>query len=244
MRFWRKRTRVAPATLAALDAHWVHDRLDRFVAATVPEGDEWPVGVWDAETGELIWRGGPACWLRDGTQLLALQGKQSRTLERRAWPGLELASACEVVPWACCNERVAASPLGDIAAVGWWHQAEGGFELVALDDRNGDRQLNRGYTTWESNLLGGPAFSPDGRFVAVTEGRQRWWEQGRERGRLTVVDVATGAPHHYPVSDDPPESTVDDGESERYELLGSPRFVAEEQVVLTPMFGREQRITI
>jgi hypothetical protein len=244
MRFLRKRTRVAPATLAALDPHWVYDRLDRFVAATVPEGREWPVGVWDAENGKLVWSGGPACWLRDGTQLVALTGDRSQTLERRTWPGLELVSSCEVVPWACCNERVAASPRGDIAAVLWWHQTEGGFELVALDDRHGDRQLNRGYTTWESNLLGGPAFSPDGRFVAVTEGRPRWWESGRERGRLTVVDVATGAPHHYPISDDPPETVSDDGESERYDLLGPPHFVASEEVVLRPSFGREQRIAI
>jgi hypothetical protein len=243
MRFWRKRTSVAPATLAALDPHWVHDRFDRFVAATVPEGKEWPVGVWDAETGNLVWAGGPACWLKDGTQVLALQGDRSQALERRTWPDLDLVSSCEVVPWACCNERVAASPRGDVAAVLWWHETEGGFELVALDDLHGDRQLNRGYTTWDSNLLGGPAFSPEGRFVAVTEGRQSWWEHGRERGRLTVVDVATGAPHHYPVSDDPPEA-VDDSEARRCELLGPPLFVAPDQVVLSPAFGREHRITV
>ena len=81
------------------------------------------------------------------------------------------------------------------------------------------------------------------RFVAVTEGRRSWWEHGRERGRLTVVDVATGAPHQYPVSDDPPEG-VDDSEAERHELLGPPLFVGPDQVVLSPAFGREHRITI
>jgi hypothetical protein len=242
MRFWRKRSSVAPATLAALDPYWVHDRFERFVAATLPEGKKWPVGIWDAKTGELVWAAGPACWLREGKEVLALGGDRNQTLERRTWPELELVSSCDVVPWACCNERVAASPRGDLAAVLWWHQTEGGFELVGLDDRHGDRQLQRGYTTWDSNLLEGPAFSPDGRFVAVSEGRKAWWEHGRERGRLTVVDVGTGAPHHYPISDDPP-GAVEDDEAERYELLGKPLFETPDQVVLSPAFGRTHRIT-
>ena len=177
---------------------------------------------------------GPACWLRDGTQLRA-DGRPGQTLERRIWPALGLVSTCEVVPWACCNERVAASPRGTLAAVLWWHQTEGaGVELVALDDRQGDRQLNRGYTTWDSNLLGGPAFSPDGRFVAVTEGRQRWWEGGRERGRLTVVDVGTGrAP--LPISDDPPESLADDREASA--TAPRPAHLVASEVLLRPSFS-------
>src|SRR5215211_4849476 len=143
MRFWRKRTSVAAATLAELDPYWVHDRHGRFMAATVPEGKVWPTGVWDSESGELVWPTGPACWARAGTQILTLTGAQSQTLERRTWPERELVSSCDIVPWACCNERVAASALGDLAAVLWWHQAEGGFELVALDDEHGDRQLQR-----------------------------------------------------------------------------------------------------
>ena len=189
----------------------------------------------------VVWRSRLLAQGRDAVR--RADGRPGQTLERRIWPALELVSTCEVVPWACCNERVAASPRGDIAAVLWWHQTEGGVELVALDDRQGDRQLNRGYTTWDSNLLGGPAFSPDGRFVAVTEGRQRWWEGGRERGRLTVVDVGTGAPHHYPISDDPPGVGR---RRPRERALRAPRpaiFVASE-VLLRPSVGREQRISI
>ena len=84
-------------------------------------------------------------------RVVALTGDRARR-SRAQWPGSTRLDR-EVVPWACATRvaasREATSGRALVAPDG------GRVELVALDDRQGDRQLNRGYTTWDSNLLGG-----------------------------------------------------------------------------------------
>ena len=73
-------------------------------------------------------------WSQDGAAVALLVGEYGDDFELRSWPERGLTSRCVVRPWACCNTYVALSPRGDRAAVLWWHQSEGGINLVSLED--------------------------------------------------------------------------------------------------------------
>jgi hypothetical protein len=201
-----------PQRLQAIDQYWVHGRhpSGRLFAAEVIGVLENECGVWDLETGDLVWRpkARSISWSEDGAAVALLVGTDGEACELRSWPERELIGKCRVRPWACCNTYVALSPRADRAAVLWWHQSEGGVNLVEITDGAARHLQDRGYTTRETNLVQGPAFSRDGSLVAISEGRIWWWlpdenesAEGKPspggrflRGRVTVVD-STQAPY-------------------------------------------------
>jgi hypothetical protein len=256
-------TSADPSLLRNLDDYWVHGRhpSGRLIAAEVWEVLEDECAVWDLETGDLVWRP-PAhsvAWSQDGTNVALLVGEYGDDFELRSWPERELISQCVVKPWACCNEVVALSPRGDRAAVLWWHQSEGGVNLVALEDGTARQLEGSSYTTRETNLLEGPTFSADGRVVAVSEGFSFWWlheardAPGEEpspggrfrRGRLTVLDVASGFLRHFDVEDEVEKGWIPPHETwEEFELLGKPRFTSDNEILLSPKFGKPRRFIV
>jgi hypothetical protein len=247
-----------PKLLSQLDDFFVHGRhpSGRLIAAEALDVLRGECCVWDLETGELVWRpkAHSIAWSGDGEKVALLVGEYGDELELRSWPDRELVSRSFVKPWACCNEYVALSPRGDRAAVLWWHQTEGGVNLVAFEEAAA-RQL-AAYETKETNLLQGPTFSPDGKFVAISEGFVWWWlpddAENPEvecslggsfrRGRLTLLEVDSGSVHHFDAVGEveagwqPPH----DG-WEHFELLGKPRFVSNDEIELEPEFGEPCR---
>jgi hypothetical protein len=247
-----------PKLLRELDEFHVHGRhpAGRLIAAEARDALKDECCVWDVETGELVWRpkAHSIAWSGDGETVALLVGEFGDDLELRSWPDRELLSRCVVKPWACCNEYVALSPRGDRAAVLWWHQGEGGVNLVAFEE--GAATQLAGYETKETNLVQGPAFSPDGRFAAISEGLVWWWlpddaenpEVERSvggtfrRGRLTLLEVDSGSVHQFDAFGEveadwsPPHDVW-----ERFELLGKPRFVSNDEILLEPEFGEPCR---
>ncbi len=155
-----------PEALRNLDDFWIHGRhlSGRLIAAEVSEVVKQECCVWDLETGDLVWRprATSISWSHDGATVALLVGEYGDDFELRSWPERELHSRCLVRPWACCNTYVALSPRGDRAAVLWWHQTEGGVNLVSLENGAARHLESQGYTTRETNAVQGPTFSPDG----------------------------------------------------------------------------------
>jgi hypothetical protein len=245
-----------PQLLRDIDEYWVHGRhpSGRFLAAQVLDvlGEE--CAVWDLETGDLVWRpqATSVSWSDDGGLVALLVGKDGDDFELRSWPERDLISKCRVKPSACCNTFVSLSPRGDRAAVLWWHQTEGGVNLVALDGGDARHLVDEGYETEETNLVEGPVFSRDGRLVAISEGFVWWWlPHGADspegtpsaggtfrRGRVTAIEIDSGSVRQADVFGDVEEGWVPPHDSwEHFELLGKPRFVSGDDVLVTPEFG-------
>ena len=149
---------------------------------------------------------GPTCWLRDGTQLVALTGDRAKRSSAAFGPRSSSSRPARVVPRRAATGAWPHRRRGDLAAVAGGTRRKAGSSSSRSTTGGATASSTAATRPGTRTCSAGLPSSPDGRFVAVTEGRQRWWEGGRERGRLTVVDVGTGAPHHYPISDDPPES--------------------------------------
>ena len=249
---------VDPKLLRELDDYFVHARhpSGRLITVELPDVLRDECCVWDLETGELVWRpkAHSIAWSGDGAAVAFLTGEYGDDVELRSWPERKLLSKCVVKPWACCNEYVALSPRGDRAAVLWWHQTEGGVNLVAFEE--GVATQLAGYETKETNLLQGPTFSPDGRFVAISEGFVWWWlpddaENPKaersvggtfRRGRLTLVEVDSDAVHQFDAFAEVDEGWQPPHEGwEHFELLGKPRFVSNDEILLEPEFGERCR---
>lgn len=181
-------------------------------------------------------------------------------LERRSWPDLRLLGACPVrskdANW---SGRVVASPRGDLVTVVWLEQHVGGFELVRVaPDRNElDRQLEDAGYAFEPNCISGPAFSLDGRYLAMGCGRFSWWNAGDEYGdadpkipspggrfpvgHVLVRDLDLGTQRELPVEVDlpigwlPPEDH--DGETSVDEPIGEPTFVSDTEFTVRLLTG-------
>ena len=245
-----------PQLLRDIDEYWVHGRhpSGQFLAAEVWDVLREECAVWDLETGDLVWRprASSISWTDEGDMVALLVGEYGEDFELRSWPGRDLISKCKVKPSACCNEYVSLSPRGDRAAVLWWHQGEGGVNLVSLD-RGGAKQLeDEGYETRETNLVQGPVFSSDGRLVAISEGFVWWWlpedadspegtpsPGGRfRRGRVTAIEIDSGSLRQVDVFAEVAEGWVPPHDGwEHFELLGRPRFISGDELLLTPEFG-------
>jgi len=253
-------TAADPKLLRDLDEYLVHGRdpSGGLIAAEVPDVLQGECCVWDLETGEVVWRprAHSITWSKDGTAVALLTGRDGDDFELRSWPNRGLISKCVVKPWACCNTYVSLSPRGDRAAVLWWHQTEGGVNLVALEGETAEALEGAGYTTRESNLVQGPTFSPDGTLVAISEGVGWWWlpdddvePEGRpspggtfRRGRLTLLEVDSGLVHQLDAFGDVEKGWVPPHDGwEHFELLGKPRFVSRDEIVLTPEYGEPCR---
>jgi hypothetical protein len=252
-----------PDALRELDEYFVHGRhpSDCLVAAEVSEVVRGECCVWDLQTGDLVWRprAVSVSWSNDGAAVALLVGEYGDDFELRSWPERQLISRCVVKPWACCNTYVTVSPRGDRAAVLWWHQTEGGFNLVALEGGGARRLEGEGYTTRETNCVQGPTFSPDGTLVAISEGFTWWWlPETREtpeeepspggtfrRGRVTIVDVDARSLRQLDVLGEVQAGWIPPHEGwEHFELLGKPRFTSENEIVLSPEFGDTYHLTV
>ena len=245
-----------PQLLREIDEYWVHGRhpSGQLLAAEVFAVLANECAVWDVETGELVWRpkARSISWSDDGSAVALLVGEYGDDFELRSWPERELISTCRVRPAACCNAYVTLSPRADRAAVLWWHQTEGGVNLVELEGGAARHLEDRGYETDETNLVAGPAFSSDGKFVAISEGFHWWWlpaesesPEGKpspggrfNRGRVTMVDVDSGSAHHVDVFGEIEGGWIPPHDGwEHFELLGKPRFLSAHEVIVTPEFG-------
>jgi WD40-like Beta Propeller Repeat len=235
--------------------------------ATVPE---W-AGVWDVPTGRLVWRPDgavAAAWLPVGDQLVALRDEPepipdmpTRTQvrpfwERRTWPGDVPVARFPLRLPTGWPDRVVPSPRGNLAAVRWLEQDCAGVVLVTVAEE-GDRQLGAGYRT-EPNLIQGPAFSPDGRYLALSCARSSWWNPGDPEspspggrlaiGRVAVLDLrdpAAPVVTERAVADEvAPGWSPDDEQFERDELIGSPRFVSNREFTVRLPTGTEARFSV
>ena len=161
-------------------------------------------GVWDAETGELVWTPDDAillAWAHGGARVLVLRRAYQRDpnhppilasplqsgftnmLERRSWPERRLLGSCQIqlpTGWAF---ELAGSPGDDLATVTWLEQDCAGFVLVRLGTESGDIQVEGvgpygdGYYV-QPNLIQGPVFSPDGRYAVASCSLCSWWVPG------------------------------------------------------------------
>lgn len=253
-----------PTLLRDLDDHWVHGRhpAGRLIAAHVWDVLKDECAVWDLETGAAVWRprARSVAWSPDGARIGLLVGEYGDVFELRSWPERDLMSTCIVKPSACCNEVVALSPRGDRAAILWWHQTEGGVNFVALEDDVARHLEGAGYENDDTNLLEGPTFSVDGTIVAVSEAFDFWWLPDRwkvdpaeepspggafKRGRLTLIDVASGLLHQFDVEDEVAQGWIPPHDGwEEFALLGKPRFASADEIVLSPKLGKEYRFAV
>jgi hypothetical protein len=252
-----------PPLLRDIDEYWVHGRhpSGRLLAAEVFGVLANECAVWDVESGELVWRpkARSISWSADGDLVTLLVGRDGDDFELRSWPERDLISKCRVKPWACCNTYVSLSPRGDRAAVLWWHQGEGGVNLVALDGGGARHLVDEGYETRETNLVQGPVFSSDGRLVAISEGFVWWWlpddvdsPEGTpspggtlRRGRVTAIEIDSGSVRQVDVFGEVAEGWVPPHESwEHFELLGKPRFISGDELLVTPEFGQPVELVL
>jgi len=272
-------------TFAPLDGILPHLVLDRHpdgraVALQAPFSPLDRAAVWDAQTGALIWNPGVTMalhWLPNGEEIVLLRERSAVTrgyppladsplgdgnwyvLERASWPGRTVVGACKVVLPEGWGNAVTVSPRGDLAAVRWFEQDAAGFVLVALRE-GGDRQLpDPGYRTAPDNLVQGPVFSPDGRFLVLSCGRGFWWagdDEGEdptvpasggryEIGHVAIYDVREKAAQEIVIEEDVPAGWLpeDPEDLEHNELLGEPRFIAAHEFTVTLPTGTERRFS-
>ena len=161
-------------------------------------------GIWDAETGALVWTPDDAillAWGEWGTQVFVLrrtyerdpnhprilvsplQSEFTHVLERRSWPERKLLGSCQIqfpTGWAF---ELAASPGRTLVTVTWLEQDCAGFVLVRWGTESGDFQMEGvgphgdGYYV-QPNLIQGPVFSPDGRYAVASCSLWSWWAPG------------------------------------------------------------------
>lgn len=235
----------------ALDGVSPLDELDRH-----PQGDYvamrtgWDsedrserAGVWDVRTGKVAWAPADAvaiAWMRAGSEVLVVVDE---TLHRLSWPQREPVAACDVPRrggegWI---DAIVVSQNDRLGAVRWFDQTEAGFELVDLR-RGGAKHLKgRGYRVAGTNLLGGPVFSPSGRFLVCSEGKADWWEDGSRAGQVTIFDTKDSSARHLPVELEVAPGWEPETEEARAGLIGVPEFVSARSFVLTLPTGEERR---
>ena len=167
----------------------------RSVALQLFLGPDERAGVWDADTGHLIWWPHATyalCWTADGRHIYVLRrdydpepgdpdlesapldSGDSYVLECRTWPERRVVGACEVAVPEGWVDRVVLAPRDDLAAIRWIEQDCAGFVLVALDGDRDHQLPDAGYRT-APNGINGPVFSPDGWFLALSCGKALWW---------------------------------------------------------------------
>jgi hypothetical protein len=157
-------------------------------------------GVWDRETGKLVWAADGAkvaCWAANGNEILLvkserreaarrpkqivtpLQSEISYSFERRAWPSTELICMCDLRPPTGWISYVTSSPIDQLAAYQWLEQDCAGFEFVIFDDSHAGEVAGAGYRS-ELSAISGPVFSPDGKHVVVglANGLGWWSDEG------------------------------------------------------------------
>jgi hypothetical protein len=189
-----------------------------------------------------------------------LEGDDWYLLERQSWPDHTPRSTCQVVLPEGWGNAVIASPRGDLAAVRWFEQDAAGFVLVAVQD-SGDCHLpTHGHRVAATNLMQGPVFSPDGRYLTLSCGRSLWWTGDPDGddpaipargghyliGQVAIYDVATEATREIPIEVDVPAGWLPDDPEEPLDgkLLGTPQFVTVSDFTVTLPTGGERRFSV
>jgi hypothetical protein len=245
---------------AVLDVH----PDGRHIALQAPTSTYETGGVWDRQTGRLVWTPEDTqalCWLPGGAQLVALQGGHAldERLSRYGWPGRQRLRSCSIRYDGSWTLEVVASPRGDLVAFLWMEQHKGGVGLVRLGpDR--DQQLEAAGYEREPNHLSRPVFSPDGRFLVLSCGDQTWWNDvgwaetpapgGRRRmGIVMVQDLDAGTRRELPVEVDVPAGWLppeDDPPPETHDLqpIGAARFESDSAFSVPLITGGRRRFSL
>jgi hypothetical protein len=152
--------------------------------------------IWSTQTRKLVWEPqdvNALCWTPDGNDILLVQELYQRdpqkhriistplqsecyhVLERRSWPDRHLVGRCAITPPRGWITDLLVAPTGEIACYVWNDQHEAGMELLSIAVGRIHQLEGRGYQGKQSNLLEGPAFSPDGRYLVLTYTTYAWW---------------------------------------------------------------------
>jgi hypothetical protein len=170
----------------------------QFIAMRVTPTDVYGerAAVWSTKSRKTVWlpeNANALCWTPDGKEVLLvrefyqrepekhevivtpLQSEYSHFLERRTWADKRLVGQCEIdLPRGWIVDLLA-SPTGTLVCCVWNDQHEGGIELFSIAGKEVRQLDGRGYYGKYSNLLEGPVFSPDGRYLVFTYTNYAWW---------------------------------------------------------------------
>jgi hypothetical protein len=152
--------------------------------------------IWSTKTRKIVWAPknvNAICWAASGKKLLLvreshqrqpgkhkiivtpLQSEFAHFFERRSWPEKKRFAQCPIdLPTGWVVDLVA-SAAGMLACYVWNDQQEAGIELVSIAGNIARQLPGQGYYGKESNLLEGPSFSPDSRYLVFTYGKYAWW---------------------------------------------------------------------
>jgi hypothetical protein len=219
-------------------------------------------GVGDATSGKLVWE--PAetlalCWSAGGDEIFLVRERYERArdhppaiitplqqeyayfLERWAWPDRMLMDRCTITPPTGWFDHVVASPTGGLAAVRWIEQDCAGFRLVDLGGSL--RQLSAPQLEVRPNLVRGPTFSPDGRFLVLTSGNmvsEDPYERSETLGSVWIYSIETETVRQIVVQDESMRKRVPYSWDE---WLGQPRFVTDQEFVVRLPGGAERHFS-
>jgi dipeptidyl aminopeptidase/acylaminoacyl peptidase len=223
--------------------------------------------VWETRTRKIAWNPGDAnalAWLPDGEEILVLrecfapnpsgrgicvtplQSDCRHSFERRSWPSVHLIALAPIDPPTGWLIDVVPSPDRPMACVVWQDQCEAGIDLISWEGGQPAQFAERGYYG-RSNLISGPAFSPDGRYVAISYGEPCWWSEAHETpskggdlrvGCVVVGDIMAGTYREIDIVVPIPKGWLPtDPDDIRNELLNCPHFVDGETVQITTPTG-------
>lgn len=177
--------------------------------------------VWNSETRRLLWapeQVNAMSWTPSGELILAVRehhkpGPHDRGISTTPfqseflhfcdlyeWPSRALVGSTELTFPTGWLTDIVPSPTETIACYVWMDQTEAGIEFLSWNAGGIVQLEDRGYYG-SSNLVEGPVFSPDGRFVVLSYGEDVWWSDDREEpsaggprkaGWVTIVNVKTG----------------------------------------------------
>lgn len=153
-----------------------------YLALQVTIGDVYPAAIWSTETKHLVWSPEDAyglSWLREGTQLAALQDPFSSDdcrLALYSWPQGHLLQQCPLCfPMGYLFDLII-SPTNDLAVCQWTDQCEFGFEFLTLHDHGIVHLPQHGYMKRTTNFTTRPVFQPDGHlWVCAYQDNPDWW---------------------------------------------------------------------
>jgi hypothetical protein len=230
--------------------------------------------VWDTRTRKIAWNPGDAnalAWVPGGEEILVLresfepnpsdrgicvtplQSEYSHAFERRSWPSLDLIASAPIDPPTGWLIDLVPSSSRPIACVVWQDQCEAGIEVVSWEGGQPGQIAGRGYYG-DSNLISGPAFSPDGRSIAISYGEPCWWSDHHETpskggdlkvGWVVVGDPRAGKYREIDVIVPIPEGWLPDDPGDiRNELLDCPEFVDGRTVMVTTPTGFVRTLSV
>ena len=170
-------------------------------------GDTGKAAIWDVATKQIVWEPADAtsaCWAGDQLLVTRFDAQQkhevvdwydARTRERLGSVRVKY----PIGAWLTHPPKLVASRRGDLAAVRWMDQSEGGFELLRRGDAGWTQVERWGYYTG-SNMLSELMFSDDGDRLALGFGPpldREWWLEPRDDGTcmagfIAVLDTTSG----------------------------------------------------